>query len=87
MRGDGTPLGEPLPVDLVELSKQSLEFAVASGEAANHGEHILGDVPGSGFAVHLGGQIVGGISESLGGDGADEEVEVIDDLLYEPLAA
>jgi len=80
-------VGEQLPVDLVELSEQGLEFAVASGETANQGEHIFWDVAGLGLAIDLGGQIVGGISESLGGDGADEEVEVIDDLLCEPLAA
>jgi hypothetical protein len=42
------------------------------------GSFILGDVPGPGLAIDLEGQIIGGISESLGGDGADEEVEVIE---------
>jgi len=40
---------------------------------------------GFGFTVDFGGQVVGGIGEPLGGDRADEEVEVIGDLLGEPL--
>jgi len=56
-------------------------------EALDQGEHVLGNVAGLGLSVHLRRQVIGRIAEPLGGDGADEEVEVIDHLLGEPSLA
>ena len=80
-------LGQQLPVDLIELTKQRLEFAVSGSQAPDQGEHVLGNVTGLGLALDLGGQIVGGILETLGGDRADQKVKMIDDLLGEPPSA
>lgn len=78
---------EQLPVDLIELFQERFQLSVASGVPLDEGEHVLGNVPGLGFALDLGGEVESGILETFGGDGADQEVEVIDNLLGEALFA
>src|ERR1700678_3804244 len=60
---------------------------MAGRHAFDHGQQVLWDVAGPSLSVHTGCEIIGRVFEAFGGDGADEEVEVIDDFLGEPLAA
>jgi len=69
------------------LLQKAFEPAIAGGHAFDDGQQVLRDVPGARLSVHLGRKIIGRIFEPFSGDGADEEIEVIDDLLGEPLPA
>lgn len=59
---------------------------MSCGHTLDQREHVLGDVTGRGLPFNLGGQIVGRILESLGGNGTHKEIKVIGDLLDESLA-
>jgi hypothetical protein len=77
-----------LPVDLVEFAQNGFELSIPAREPLDQGQHVLGNVAGPGLPVDLGSQVIGRVLETLGGDRADEEIEVIDDFLGEsPLAA
>src|SRR5205809_203205 len=65
-------------------TQNGFELSVAAREAFDQGQHVLWNVAAPGFSVHLGGQVIGRVLETLGGDGADEKIEVIDDFLGEP---
>jgi hypothetical protein len=77
-------LEEQLPIDLVELAQNGFELSIPACEAFDQGQHVLGNVTGSGLPVDLGGEVIGRVLETLGGNRTDQKVQVIDDLLGEP---
>ena len=59
---------------------------MALGHASDQRQEVLGNVPGAGLSLDRGGEIVSGVFEALGRNGADEEIEVLDGFLDEPFA-
>jgi len=76
-----------LPVDLVEFAQNGFELSIPAREAFDQRQHVLGNVTGFGLPVDLGGEVIGRVLETLGGDRTDEEIEVIDDFLGESTLA
>ena len=75
---------EQFPVKFGEFLEEVFEFLVAAGHFPDFAEHGIADVFGAGLPVFLGGE---GISASgaLRGHGADQEIEIGENLTLKSL--